>query len=354
MAILTVLIGHYARLYQAEFYDRYFFEIANTSLAIFFVLSGYGIVNSLERRYAGAAAGQKVLRNFYFDRAFRIYVPYWLALPTMALFADSILLHQGSLNLLGIVLGAPIIFWFVSAILACYLVAPLLFRELKRAGFANFVVFNFLLAAASIAASVLFLHGGDWGDNSFIHALSYRQYLLGHVVLFSWGMMIPGSVAWLGARLRSSYSLYSLLSVSLAVFLVSILARFELKYYPMFIVSCFALCAMMIAVRPPLPLGRVFILLGTCSYSLFLFHLGFYRLLELVGINVPDSRASIAYTLLLSPLLIIFCVWLEKGVKKFHQRIKGIMPVDLGGAASAPVLAPAPASGAASTDRESS
>jgi peptidoglycan/LPS O-acetylase OafA/YrhL len=122
----------------------------------------------------------------------------------------------------------------------------------------------------------------------------------------------------------------------------------------MFIVSCFALCAMMIAVRPPLPLGRVFILLGTCSYSLFLFHLGFYRLLELVGINVPDSRASIAYTLLLSPLLIIFCVWLEKGVKKFHQRIKGIMPVDLGGAASAPVLAPAPASGAASTDRESS
>ncbi|MHB0914382.1 MAG: acyltransferase family protein [Thermoleophilia bacterium] len=318
VAILTIIIGHYALSYQSAFYERYLTEYSMV-LALFFVLSGYGIVQSLERRYA-AAPGRRVVAGFYFDRGFRIYVPYWLMLVTVSLFPISFSLRRLDLEVLSIYLGAPRIAWFVTAILVCYLLAPLLFRVLRRFGNRGFAVFNLLLLSVSLAASYLFIRGHDWSGNSVMVALTFRQFFLGHIVMFSFGMMLPAVAARYGERLRRSWSL---LALSLAALLLSFyLGRFGVRIYPLFLVGTLSFCLMMVVIRPPLPLGRLIILLGTCSYTLYMFHRVFFMLLDEAGLTVDGSRASIVYTLLLSPLLVMFCVFLERLLRLTYARIR--------------------------------
>lgn len=318
VAILTVIIGHYALSYQSAFYERFLTEYSMV-LALFFVLSGFGIVQSLERRHAAAPPGRRILPGFYFDRAFRIYIPYWLMLATVTLFPISFFLRQFDLEVLAIYLGAPKVSWFVTAILECYLLAPFLFRVLQRLGDKGFAVFNGLLASASLVVSYLLIDGRDWSGSSAMVALMFRQFFLGHVVMFSFGMMLPFAVARYGERSRRSWLL---LALSLAALLLSFyLGRFGIRIYPLFVASTIAFCLMMIIVRPPLPLGRLIILLGTCSYTLYMFHRVFFMLLDEAGLTVDGSRASILYTLLLSPLLVLFCVFLERSLQRMRARI---------------------------------
>ena len=60
---------------------------------------------------------------------------------------------------------------------------------------------------------------------------------------------------------------------------------FELSRYvaPLFVLTTSAFCYFMISARPRLFLGKVLVLLGTYSYSLYLLHLYLYDALEAVG-----------------------------------------------------------------------
>lgn len=321
VAVLVVIVSHYALSYQTEFYQRYMPEYAGMALAIFFILSGYGVYLSLERRYKSAAPGQRVMAGFLFDRAFCIYAPYWLAVLAIALFPMSFLLHRFNLVLLGIILGSPRIFWFVTAIIQCYLVAPILFFAYKKAGLKRFMAFNGLFFAFSLAMSYLLANSLDWTENGYFAVLMYRQFFLGNIVMFSFGMMMPGIIGRYGERFRRAWFL---LALSLAAFLLALhFNRFGVRIYPAFVFGLFAFCTLMIVVRPRLPLGRVIVALGICSYELYLFHRVYFMLLDEAGITAQGSLASILYTLLMAPILVATCIVLEKGFRRAHARVRG-------------------------------
>ena len=90
IAILVVVSAHFASNFEEDFYIRWLTEYAIAVIAIFFVLSGYGIFQSLERRFAAGGSTARILLRFAFDRAVRIYPLYWLALLSMPLFLDPL------------------------------------------------------------------------------------------------------------------------------------------------------------------------------------------------------------------------------------------------------------------------
>jgi peptidoglycan/LPS O-acetylase OafA/YrhL len=79
------------------------------------------------------------------------------------------------------------------------------------------------------------------------------------------------------------------------------------------IMFAFTLCLYTIAAAPWLPLSRFFVLLGTYSFSLYLFHEAYFELLKSWGLLVPHRLASVAYALLFFPLFLLVCVMVEKG-----------------------------------------
>lgn len=52
VAIMVVLISHYANSYASDFYNQWLFEYASAFIGLFFVLSGYGLYFSFERASA--------------------------------------------------------------------------------------------------------------------------------------------------------------------------------------------------------------------------------------------------------------------------------------------------------------
>lgn len=322
-AIAFVAVSHYAITYHPAFYDAYLFDYANMVMAIFFVLSGYGIAISLERRHSRKREG-RTWPSFYFDRAFRIYIPYWLALMALALFPATYLLRRLHPELIAIILGSPRMFWFVTAILECYLAAPFLFWVLRRFRLGGFALFSSLLTVMTLVVGYLVWHNPGWGANSVVEALMYRQYFLGNVVLFAFGMMIPQVAAWVSAR--GSGPAFMILP-ALAVFIYSLdVARFGFKFFPLLVAGCAAFCMLMISIRPRLPFGRLFILLGFCSYTLYLFHRTFFMLLDTLGLPLGSGVQGVVSVLLLSPLLVVFCYGLEKATAAAHAWFRELAP----------------------------
>ena len=120
IAILTVLINHYLNRYTT-------FEsggFANTVVAIFFLLSGYGIFISFKKRATDTdeVFSFKSIVTFYISRFARIFPLFWIALVIEALIANSF--QPTLLSFLGFEAGRH--YWFVSSILQCYLLTPFL------------------------------------------------------------------------------------------------------------------------------------------------------------------------------------------------------------------------------------
>lgn len=324
VVILIVMVGHYLLTYHNDFYNQYFFEYASMVLAVFFVLSGYGIFFSLERRFSGKDSLKSVLAQFYFDRASRIYFTYWLALIVYNLLPDSSMLRSLNSFSISAYLGGPSMFWFVTSILECYLLAPLLFLILKKLRPAVFAILLALALVVLLGVSRFFLSTGI-ADSGLLQALSYRFLLLGNIVLFSLGMMIP----YLVSKYQDKVNKTAFILISLAGFLLAVhFGRSGLRFHPLFVLSSFAFCLSMISRSPKLPLGKFVNVIGRNSFSLYLFHRAFFVVLAGAGIISTGSKAGIFYMLLLSPALIGFCVILERGVNKATVAIKrGIFPL---------------------------
>ena len=101
-------------------------------------------------------------------------------------------------------------------------------------------------------------------------------------------------------------------------FVLLLLTRKEMpsgKYLaPVFILSAFLFCYCVLVANPQLILQKLLVLLGNYAYSLYLFHLPFFQLLCAIGIITYGSIASLLYTVLLSPILVMLCILIEKSL----------------------------------------
>jgi peptidoglycan/LPS O-acetylase OafA/YrhL len=133
LGIMAVMVNHFYNNYIGNTYEGY----ANGFIAVFFGLSGYGIYHSLNRLTYSIDTAKAAL-SYYLKRALRIYPLYFIV-------AGLYCLKDGFNLPIIFGLGSPR--WFVSAILACYIVSFPLFILQKKWGTISFILFT----AAGIA-----------------------------------------------------------------------------------------------------------------------------------------------------------------------------------------------------------
>jgi peptidoglycan/LPS O-acetylase OafA/YrhL len=81
LAIFVVLINHYLN----DNFSGNYGGFANITISIFFLLSGYGIYLTLDKRFADNKFSWQALGAFYYDRLIRIFPLFWLALVIQTL-----------------------------------------------------------------------------------------------------------------------------------------------------------------------------------------------------------------------------------------------------------------------------
>ncbi len=176
-AMVLVLLSHYREHFLGG--DPLWEGYGNAAVALFLVLSGYG--NGLSLRAAGAWSWRGVL-DFYLRRFTRIYPLYYVGLLSIALCSGA---WPDWRALLG--LEAP--FWFVHAIIQCYLAAPILLAALARMGPGRFVLAATAgLALVNLAGYAAYAGLPGWARGN---VLVFRHLFLGHVYLFAMGLALP-------------------------------------------------------------------------------------------------------------------------------------------------------------------
>jgi len=342
LAIAVVLVSHYASFYAPGFYERWLFEYASEAVSVFFVLSGFGLYHSLRRQLEGVPPGAtsrgRSLLVFYLKRALRIYPLYWLSLATIPLALpdygyDS--LHQLSLHTLGVYLAFPLVvapgvFWFLPALMQCYLAAPFCYRLLTRLGLWRYLL---LLAIATAAGFEGTKHvsglAGRIGFDSL--AILYRNFLLANILLLALGMAMPVMLE----RYRKELSSRACVVASLVLFFVSayitrfpdlLFAASGLVFTPLMLWSAALFCLFSIAAGPP-PFARAAALAGRHSYPLYLFHRSAYSLLALAGVITVNSRLSALATVSLMLLVLVVCWYLERASSSFTGRLEQLLGV---------------------------
>lgn len=331
------MVSHYGSYYAYNFYDAWMREYASEMVSIFFVMAGLGSYYSfmnLERRHGRERLGVRMAAEYYLKRAFRIYPLYWLALFTIPFILPGFgELHQLSAHTLAIYLAypavkAPGVYWFIPALVQCYLLAPLVFLALKRLSMPAYM----LMVAVVTALFMLISHYYDW-LLAQVHAfgvpdplaLFYRPMFMANLVLFALGMAVPRLLDRYPQRLENGAAVAA---AAAALVLMMYLARDGgMLLFSLFMLTVFVFCLVVIGAGARMPLAMMFVPLGESSYPLYLFHRHFFGLLALVGIIVNDSLVGVGFTLLLFPLFYFGCRWLEWGDKRITNGISVRLPM---------------------------
>ena len=124
IAILIIIVTHVALALGNPGYLYLFRRLGFPSVAIFLVLSGYGIFLSLEK---------KGLNNFFSKRVMRVYIPFILAMTGKILIFDYFILNKRSgvgNSLLNIFLAPATLdmyMWFIVYIIFWYCITYVIF-----------------------------------------------------------------------------------------------------------------------------------------------------------------------------------------------------------------------------------
>lgn len=165
MALLLLLWHHL--FYEHPEYGMVTYMVANLAkvcVSIFLILSGYGLTESIKNKRVG-------LIDFYKKRLIKLYLNYWfiaaIFVPIGIFFMDRSLIDvfgnyeyiKFAIQMSGLHMFTPvghgynITWWFVSLIIALYILFPLIYILVKKFGF-WFIVFTFF---------ILLLPGNDFG-----------------------------------------------------------------------------------------------------------------------------------------------------------------------------------------------
>lgn len=128
IAILIIIVTHVAQIHGYPGYFSLFHHLGFPSVAIFLILSGYGIFLSIEK---------KGLNNFFSKRVMRVYIPFIIAMTCKILIFDYFILNKRSSvgnKLLNIFLAPSSLdmnMWFIVYILFWYCITYVIFSVNK-------------------------------------------------------------------------------------------------------------------------------------------------------------------------------------------------------------------------------
>lgn len=323
IAIIAVLLNHYLNLNVGG--DSQGF--ANLLIGIFFMMSGYSIAYSLQKLFAQRP--QKVTRNiftFYSQRIIRIFPLFWVAYIVQST------VHNVDISLLTLLgVRAPGHFWFIPAILQCYLVAPLVYvlihknRVLTFVGLIlGFVLLNYILLSDVAPPTLIYLC-------KYVHG-HWRGLFFLYILLFALSLFITVFESCrddIGTKEKTLYYLTLFASLVGCMIIVKYRSHVPVLYeisvstiYPLLLLLVSSQYAISMGVRIP-----IISFIGAISYPLYLFHILFFR--EVVTLFPAQNYPVLGHliVLVLLPLLVTSCVLINKvnnhATSYLRQRISG-------------------------------
>ena len=333
-AILLIVIDHYALHYFSRFATRYDLAWLGYGLAsIFFVISGNGIMHSLQRRLSESRLTPRLAARFYLDRALRIYPLYFLALLVTPHYnTDMLMLGHLDYRSLNIYLASPFVsgpnfFWFVHCLVQCYLLAPFLFLLFKRLGIRLFLWINLaLIMMSSVTTFIFFAVAPQAGAARLLNAFVIQPNLAaglfcGNIFLFALGMLIPSLLAEQRNRFNSRPALVLAVAGLTAITLTMRFGHFEVRSLlsPLLLFSLMLVCLFALGTRPRLPFPRLVSTVGDYSLPVYLFHIAFFVTLGQAGIVHDGSFLSAGIALISLPAFLIYCIYVEKGLQLLRR-----------------------------------
>jgi peptidoglycan/LPS O-acetylase OafA/YrhL len=303
IAITSVIVNHYLNYYVTGNNGGF----ANVIVSFFFLLSGYGIFSSLQKRFDECFSFNHLI-SFYHDRIFRIFPLFWLALYLQGLLTNK---SYPIWSFIG--WEADGHYWFISAIIQCYLFSPI---------FVFFLGYNKHLAFIAIA--VVFSAINAIGNQSQYASnvldlldLTKSPYLgiyFLHTFIFFIGMYFKSFEPMMKqSKLESKISskVHYVIFIFL-IFLILVYMIINKYYFNLGLSGNLGLLIILFAYAMRNYIGIIgFSFLGKISFSLYLFHMSYLIYLEQIGWLKKDSLSGLLATIILLPFFILLSMYLE-------------------------------------------
>lgn len=316
IAILTVLMNHYLNFNLLGDYAGF----ANLWVSIFFILSGYGIYRSIERKFIQGLTFRGLLA-FYYHRLVRIFPLLWLALflsSLLGVFKVSIWMvlgihGEGSL-------------WFIPALVQCYLISIFIFYGLKK----NSKMFMIVLTMTICLFDIFFIYRAmpEYITELLIFTNSnYRGVFFLNILLFSFGMHLSHYFflkPTLSSRIKSNkasilfylFTLIIFISIAIGKYFLSTSLQFFFQILPLIMIGLLCFYSLRNRIK-----NSFLAHLGSISYSIYLFHEIFYFVIAKLNQFHKNSLTVLIWTVLLFPVFIFLCTKLEEAVSFLGGRL---------------------------------
>ncbi len=317
IAICAVLINHFLNLNVTGDY----LSFASLIVGLFFIVSGYGISCSLERSNSAGSFGPKDLAYFYFSRLIRIY-PLFIAAYLIQCHAfDDPVVSWTIFAIHG--LGH---YWFIPAIIQCYLLAPLLFFLIKRYRFLSLIGIFLAFIGANLLLNGDVLPAATGKSLRFVH-LYWRDVYFLYLLLFALSMYLPDYLdSW--EKTPAYEKKYWFLLLLAAVLTIMIVFKYQDPPSYLFSLLTQSLCPLII-----LSVAAVYLLagrlqfslltwIGKASYPLYLFHVSMYRFIdELFGFG-KNSVTEWLIVIAALPLFFYLCSLIDRLNSKLSASLR--------------------------------
>lgn len=312
IAISAVILGHYIRGYHPELSLLIF---GNYFVALFFILSGYGLYFSI---YSSVKKDNIfIIHKYIVKRAVRLYPLYWIFYLT-GLRSDF-----GKFDIitfLGFNFSEPDFLWFIPAIIQCYIAAPFLYFALQKCHPLRYLLYCTitLIVINLILEYIEFPNVCVW---------SYRTLYFSHIYLLAIGFSFPLLIEKYNIRRIEAYLFILLFLMVLSVYNGKRLSILDPALYRLnnilFLLLVSSFSFLFIKYNQWNIFQKIFTLMGTYSYSLYIFHGKYFSSLHIIGLIQKDNLVNIAFVVVTFPILISICALIEETVGSKFNIVQG-------------------------------
>ena len=322
VAIAAVLINHYLNLNITGNWAGFAYQW----VAIFFVLSGYGLFHSLERRFQDTISLRKVL-IFYYERAIRIFPLLWLA------WLIQLIISRGDISYwIPLGLNASGHYWFIPALLQCYVLSPIIYWSIKK----NITMSTICIIFIFVFINIFFMSG--YAPPILLKLAkvtnsNWMKLYFFHILVFTGGLLLP---TLLGAmepvekiKVQRLHSVFFWSFTTLIVILfeyikyiekTSTFFREEMFLLPVAMIIYLCYLGLHYSIKSPF-----LKFIGGISYSLYLFHISFYLSINNFGRFHQNSLIELIVTIILFPAFVLLCSQIEKFGHFLSKTLRGVL-----------------------------
>lgn len=305
IAILAVMVGHFINRYLRDDWFAYAPRFANHFVILFFIIAGHVTYVSLSKRLQHvntSSAWLTIYATFYKKKFWRLFPLYWIALILAVLYIDTV----PTLPII-FMLDSSKGFWFLVALLHCYLFAPILFIAVKR--ISKYAIYILIPVAVLGLHYVYAQYSGVIIQlplvDGLLHPPQYRGVFFGYLIPFGLGMSVPVML-----QRRKGYKQVSQWVYYIPFFLFIALTNVlndgtlsgQLINVILLVISPLLYVGYLMTDKVKMPFVTYISQLGAYSYSLFLFHTFHQLFLSNIGLMDIHYTFSIIVFIATFPL----------------------------------------------------